>query len=221
MSKLYKSFIFAVSLGRVTVFWIGVCKQKKWAPRRLRSFSTYLTALWIPVPEACIPVIGAASFFWKGHFSPAPRPALCDSSGCKPTLPGTTITMCWGRSTPGSCHVLSSAPCWSHPLSHILLFSQLVKLPPHYPFTWLFYRLRAVHGLPCSLFLPYQTCCLKASLSSPDLVQNPVFCYVLLWESPLQFSQALSRDKPCPSEVTRWPLIDIFFLIWFWLPWSP
>lgn len=161
MSKLCKSFIFAVSLGRVTVFWIRVCKQKKWAPRRLRSFSTYLTALWIPVPEACIPVMGAASFFWKGHLSLAPRPVLCDSSACKPALPGTTITMSWGRSTPASCHVLSSAPCWSHPPSHILLCSQLVKLPPHYPFAWLSYRLRAVHGPPCSLFLPYQTCCLR------------------------------------------------------------
>ena len=93
-------------------------------------------------------------------------------------------------------------PCWSHPPPHILLCSQLVKLQPHYSFTWLSYRLRAVHLLPCSLHLFCTRPVAWASLSSSDLVQNPVFCYVLLWEALLRFSQALNRDKPCPSEVT-------------------
>lgn len=167
-----------------------------------------------------------ASQWWEPHPShgkdtPALHPHLhaWQFSRLQAWYACTTVTVHQGRSTLPAVMVSVLNPCRSHPPPHILHCSQLVKLPAS--FTWLSWRLEAV-------------CCLPAlctsSCTSPIALGNLVLKWPCrephLWLcSPVGgpssgFSQALSRDNSCSSEVPRWPLIDILGT-WFWVPWTP
>lgn len=222
MSKLCKSFIFAVSLGRVLQFsWtVSVQTEKVELLKRLRGF-TYLTALWSQSQRPASQM-GAASFFWKGHFSTAPSSSSCVILQAVSLLCLAPRSPCVGQvQFPGSCHVLSSAPCWSHP-THIsysalsLLSFCLITLLS----AWLFTDSGCAR-LPCSLFLPYQTCCLRPACPHTWPGPEPSLCYVLLWNHSSVFPSPGRTSLGLLCEVTLMAFNRHFFFNLIWLPWSP